>query len=58
MAGQGRCSHHGCSCTVEEPHAVLQRGKAYCSDGCAAGRGCEHGDCDCRPHDAAPARSD
>ena len=28
MAGQGRCSHPGCSCTVQEPHAVLQRGLA------------------------------
>jgi hypothetical protein len=58
MAGQGRCAHAGCSCTVEEPHAVLQRGKVYCSDGCAAGQGCEHGGCNCTPREGKATRSD
>jgi len=58
MAGQGRCSHLGCSCTVQEPHAVLQNGKAYCSDGCAAGQGCAHGACSCGQRAATSIRSD
>jgi len=49
VANKTSCSHAGCSCDLQEPHAVVQGGKAFCSDGCAAGQGCSHGNCNCRP---------
>ncbi|HEY3518280.1 MAG TPA: metallothionein [Gammaproteobacteria bacterium] len=58
MTAQGPCSHAGCTCTVREPHGVLRRGRAYCSDGCAAGQGCGHGGCNCGPRDSTPTGSD
>lgn len=41
------CAHSECSCEVEGPKAFVQNGKTYCSSSCAAGEGCEHGDCNC-----------
>ena len=47
MAAQSQCAHDGCSCRVEGSKAFIQDGRAYCSSACAAGGGCEHGDCHC-----------
>jgi hypothetical protein len=47
MAGTVECAHEGCSCRVEGPKAYVKGGATYCSSACAAGTGCNHGDCDC-----------
>jgi Prokaryotic metallothionein len=50
------CAHEGCSCRVEDPKAFVQDGETYCSSACAAGKGCDHGDCNCSTAAREPAR--
>jgi hypothetical protein len=40
------CAHRGCDCEVSAD-AVQRQGRAYCSERCADGRGCDHRDCNC-----------
>ena len=39
------CAHEGCICRVAA--SAPQKGEQYCSNGCAAGEGCSHPDCNC-----------
>jgi hypothetical protein len=41
------CSHPECTCQVDPQRAVNRDGKAFCSERCADGRGCDHRGCDC-----------
>ncbi len=40
------CAHRYCSCELHADR-VESAGKSYCSEGCAAGYGCDHADCLC-----------
>ncbi|MGE0861462.1 MAG: metallothionein [Gammaproteobacteria bacterium] len=43
------CAHDTCQCSVapHEQHGSHAQGQAYCSEGCANGRGCNHQGCGC-----------
>lgn len=49
-AGSTRaCAHDTCQCSVApgEQHANNAQDQAFCSEGCATGRGCNHEGCGC-----------
>ena len=47
-AGNKKCAHDGCSCEIEGPEkAFIKDGRTFCSSACAAGGGCDHGNCNC-----------
>jgi len=43
-ATDNTCAHGACDCKAAE---VVQDGQSFCSEGCAAGVGCSHRDCNC-----------
>lgn len=44
---QARCAHAGCTCVVMVSEAVIAGGRFFCAASCAAGKGCDHRECDC-----------
>lgn len=41
------CAGEGCICPIGLATAVELRGRRFCSQACATGRGCEHRGCGC-----------
>lgn len=46
------CEYANCTCVVTGDEAVTLEGHRFCSNGCANGEGCVHGECNCAEHTA------
>jgi hypothetical protein len=42
-----KCAGEDCNCEFEMDSAAVVDGRAYCSQRCADGRGCDHAGCNC-----------
>jgi hypothetical protein len=46
-AASSKCAFKPCKCNVDPSAEVQREGKAYCSNRCVDGRGCDHAGCNC-----------
>jgi hypothetical protein len=57
MAESTSCAFDACKCDLSAESIVRQAGKAYCSQRCADGRGCDHADCNCGDYPKAEPKA-
>ncbi len=42
-----KCAYEPCQCTLLDDQGVMAENVKFCSEGCAAGRGCDCPNCNC-----------